>query len=189
MMRQLLLLLLLSLTSNVCSSSTFKKKRLEDEAYVVVEVVLVFAAAIQWMHLVIGSCKIVIVEDLHGRVDIILFSFFFFPKDFLIVVHKNTVGRLQCPRNRIIVVQCIIQACVRLLEVVIDRLIEFGWVMYWKQIHRSTYFLVRFPKPKSVNRFINMQLEGLHHYHLNDKNQHFWKKPREKKGHKNIDFP
>ena len=39
-------MLLLSLTSNVCSSSTFKKKRLEDEAYVV-EVVLVFAAAIQ----------------------------------------------------------------------------------------------------------------------------------------------
>ena len=40
-------MLLLSLTSNVCSSSTFKMKRLEDEAYVVVEVVLVFAAAIQ----------------------------------------------------------------------------------------------------------------------------------------------
>ena len=82
---------------------------MEDEAYVVVEVVLVFAAAIQWMHLVIGSCKIVIVvEDLLlvGWVDIIILFglFLFFPKDFLIVVHKNNiVGRLQCPINRKIV--------------------------------------------------------------------------------------
>ena len=58
------------------------------------------------MHLVIGSCKIVIVvEDLLlvGWVDIIILFglFLFFPKDFLIVVHKNNiVGRLQCPINR-----------------------------------------------------------------------------------------
>ena len=101
---------------------------MEDEAYVVVEVVLVFAAAIQWMHLVIGSCKIVIVvEDLLlvGWVDIIILFglFLFFPKDFLIVVHKNNiVGRLQCPINRKIVQYINIQCMCAILDYAADAL-------------------------------------------------------------------